>query len=128
MVRWRVVDSMSTEVPPSRVGHAALESRDDLLGQHHVVGVAEQGDDIARKPRQLAGFGRWPDRVAEVDVDVDRDSRTRQSRFEVNADPGVVDLVTTRTIRRRISAGDLPAQKLGRKAIRIKIADLDRIS
>ncbi len=36
--------------------------------------------------------------------------------------------VCTRTIRRRISAGDLPAYKIGRKTIRIKIADLDRIS
>jgi len=36
--------------------------------------------------------------------------------------------VCTRTIRRRISAGELPAYKIGRKAIRIKIADLDRIS
>ncbi|MBK9696762.1 MAG: helix-turn-helix domain-containing protein [Propionibacteriaceae bacterium] len=36
--------------------------------------------------------------------------------------------VCTRTIRRRISTGDLPAYKIGRKAIRIKVADLDRIS
>ena len=36
--------------------------------------------------------------------------------------------VCTRTIRRRIAAGELPAYKIGRKAIRIKIADLDRIS
>ena len=36
--------------------------------------------------------------------------------------------VCTRTIRRRIAAGDLPAYKIGRKAIRIKIVDLDRIS
>lgn len=36
--------------------------------------------------------------------------------------------VCTRTIRRRISAGELPAYKIGHKAIRIKIADLDRIS
>jgi hypothetical protein len=34
----------------------------------------------------------------------------------------------TITLRRRISDGDLPAYKIGRKAIRIKIADLDRIS
>lgn len=36
--------------------------------------------------------------------------------------------VCTRTIRRRISAGELPANKIGRKAIRIKLADLDLIS
>lgn len=36
--------------------------------------------------------------------------------------------VCTRTIRRRIAAGDLPAYKIGRKAIRIKTVDLDRIS
>jgi len=36
--------------------------------------------------------------------------------------------VCTKTIRRRIAAGDLPAYKIGHRAIRIKIGDLDRIS
>ena len=36
--------------------------------------------------------------------------------------------VCSRTIRRRIAAGDLPAYKIGHRAIRIRIADLDRIS
>ena len=36
--------------------------------------------------------------------------------------------VCTKTIRRRIAAGDLPAYTIGRRSIRIKIADLDRIS
>ena len=36
--------------------------------------------------------------------------------------------VCTKTVRRRIAAGDLPAYKIGRRAIRIKTTDLDRIS
>jgi len=35
--------------------------------------------------------------------------------------------LSVRTIRRRIASGQLPAYRSGRKVIRIKTADLDRI-
>jgi len=35
--------------------------------------------------------------------------------------------LSVRTIRRRIATGQLPAYRSGRKVIRIKTADLDRI-
>ena len=35
--------------------------------------------------------------------------------------------VSTYTLRRRISSGDLPAVKLGYKLIRVRISDLDRL-
>ena len=35
--------------------------------------------------------------------------------------------VSTYTMRRRISSGDLPAVKLGYKLIRVRISDLDRL-
>jgi excisionase family DNA binding protein len=35
--------------------------------------------------------------------------------------------VSTYTLRRRISSGDLPAAKLGYKLIRVRIEDLDKL-
>ena len=35
--------------------------------------------------------------------------------------------VSTYTLRRRISSGDLPAVKLGYKLIRVRITDLDKL-
>ena len=35
--------------------------------------------------------------------------------------------VSTYTLRRRISSGDLPAVKLGYKLIRVRVSDLDKL-
>lgn len=35
--------------------------------------------------------------------------------------------LSTRTLRRRIAAGDLPAYRSGRRIIRVRTTDLDRI-
>ena len=35
--------------------------------------------------------------------------------------------LSTKTIRRRIAAGDLPAYRNGRRLIRVKASDLDRL-
>lgn len=35
--------------------------------------------------------------------------------------------ISVRTLRRRIAAGELPAFRSGRRIIRVRVADLDRI-
>ena len=41
------------EVTPARVGSAPVDRGDDLLGQHHVVGVAAQSNGPAEEQRDI---------------------------------------------------------------------------
>ena len=52
--------------------------------------------------------------------------KTRR-QFETLARAAERTGLSTRTLRRRIAAGDLPAYRSGRRLIRVKASDLDRL-
>jgi hypothetical protein len=81
------------EVTPASVGSAALDRGDDLLGEHHVIGITEELEVIAEEPRQVHRNGCRPDRVTEVDGQVHRDPGAGQPRLHMHPDAAVATLL-----------------------------------
>jgi hypothetical protein len=73
LVLRRLCESVEVnEVAPSSVCGTSLDRRDVLLGHDHFDGVADYSDRFTTKHSwQCNDVRRGPDRVADVDVDVE---------------------------------------------------------
>jgi hypothetical protein len=67
-----------------------LQRGDDLLRVHHGQPVAGQGDRPAEQFGQVHGAWGGPDRVADVDVDVQAELRAGERRGQGDADAAVL--------------------------------------
>jgi hypothetical protein len=64
------------EVAPSRAGDAALRCSNDLLGEHHRDGIAEQSDVSTQQAGKLHRCRAGPNRVSNIDIDALINGRT----------------------------------------------------
>jgi hypothetical protein len=105
------------EVSPAGVRLAALKGSHDLLRDNHRQRVAEHVDRLLAdldQPRQVDLGWRRPDRIAEVDIDPDRQSRLAQSGCKSNAYAGVSIVFADRVTADLVQVEDQP------------VADVDR--